>query len=300
MLNHVNWGTRARRGVACTALLLVEACGGQSGSDTSPEASGRQIIDATVTQGDADLGLDGGTGDSAPLGYLTDGACGPSTCPNGCCNGGSFCVFPAPSTPGFCGGHGGSCVPCASGGYAPDAACSPANCPAGCCNGSGFCVDPPTDQQCGTQGGSCFTCPDGGTCLTGTGCSWPVVGACGPSNCSGCCDQSRTPEGGSDFCLSGTFSLVCGYAGSPCTVCGFNEQCRPLGFDGGGYCQENTTCDPSSCTGCCVGDICAQGNQNEACGYGGVACVPCGPEGSCYGGKCATGGPLVVQDAASE
>jgi hypothetical protein len=35
-------------------------------------------------------------------------------------------------------------------------------------------------------------------------------------------------------------------------------------------------CDPMRCaTGCCYGDICAQGTQDIACGIKGVACVDC-------------------------
>ncbi len=237
--------------------------------------------------------LDGGLSDSAPLGYVTDGSCGPTTCPHGCCNGDSLCVSPMPPT--YCGGHGNQCVTCVGGGYFPEAACSPANCPAGCCNGNGFCVDPPTAQQCGVQGSVCSACPPGGDCLGGYTCIWPVSN-CGPSNCSGCCNTLPSGQG---QCIMGTFALLCGHGGGDCKACGPKEQCRAFGFDGGGYCQANTTCDPSSCTGCCVGDLCAQGTQGQACGYGGVACVNCGCMGSCYNGSCTFGGPL-VQDAACD
>jgi hypothetical protein len=46
------------------------------------------------------------------------------------------------------------------------------------------------------------------------------------------------------------------------------------------------TCDPSNCTGCCIEQICAQGNQAIACGMGGGACAVCSSFQSCTGGVC--------------
>jgi hypothetical protein len=47
----------------------------------------------------------------------------------------------------------------------------------------------------------------------------------------------------------------------------------PIG-DGGGSIEPE--CDPTRCsTGCCYGNICAQGTQNIACGSNGFACSDC-------------------------
>jgi hypothetical protein len=274
-----------------SAILALAGCGGSTlEAPSDAAAASRGGSDGTL-----DSMFDGGLDDVAPTGYDTDASCGPTNCPFGCCSGDTFCVFP-PSPPTYCGGHGSQCVPCAGGGYYPDAACSPANCAAGCCNGLGLCVEPPTDQQCGVHGVSCFECPNGGACLGGLMCVYPVSN-CGPSNCSGCCNN--LPNNGGE-CIDGTHGPLCGSGGGSCTACMPDEQCRPIGFDGGGYCQANTMCDPSNCTGCCVNDICAQGTQNQACGYGGVACATCGSGSSCYNGSCTVGGPFAMQDAGTD
>jgi hypothetical protein len=266
-------------------LMAATNCGG---STTAARNDGGAPVD---DGGDIDVTV-ATTRDAAPVDapvnfFAIDGPCSPSTCPNGCCNG-DTCVVPAPSSPGFCGGHGNACIPCMDGGYVPDAECSPANCPTGCCNASGFCVDPPTDEQCGTQGDNCGVCPNGGSCVAGALCQWPVA-SCGV--CTGCCQT--LPDGGAQ-CMTGTFALLCGNGGAFCTPCGPYEQCRAIGFDGGGYCQANSTCDPTNCPGCCVGDICAEGTQNQACGFGGISCAVCGSGGSCYNGRCAFGGPRLM------
>jgi hypothetical protein len=67
-------------------------------------------------------------------------------------------------------------------------------------------------------------------------------------------------------------------------------------------------CLPSTCDGCCDGDVCSSGNVDDACGQGGAECfscvtvgaecvdrecvAPCGPEtcaGCCAGGVCLDG-----------
>jgi hypothetical protein len=74
---------------------------------------------------------------------------------------------------------------------------------------------------------------------------------------------------GDTSCFPGTDPITCGFGGSPCT-------------------------------GCCVGNICAQGNQSNACGIGGAACQDCATD-VCIDGHCVcglpTGGPC---DAGSD
>ena len=165
-------------------------------------------------------------------------------------------------------------------GYFPDARCSPGNCPNGCCNSEGFCVDPPTNEFCGGHGEVCFSC-GAGQCEVES-CS-TMVNNCGPSNCGGCC----VGTGMTSLCISGTFSIMCGAGGTECTACAPGEACRAVGFDAGGYCQANSGgCTPDNCTGCCVGDVCAQGDQSVACGFGGEACNTCPNGWACGAGVC--------------
>lgn len=46
------------------------------------------------------------------------------------------------------------------------------------------------------------------------------------------------------------------------------------------------SCDPSSCDGCCQGDTCVAGSQDNACGSGGEACQTCSDGSSCEDGTC--------------
>jgi hypothetical protein len=176
-------------------------------------------------------------------------------------------------------------------GYFPDATCGPGNCPNGCCNPEGFCVDPPTNEFCGNQGETCFSCGAGQCQGQGAGAScFTTVDNCGPANCGGCC----VGTGPTSTCISGTFSQMCGTGGSECTICAPGSDCRPVGFDAGGHCQANSTgCGPDNCTGCCLGKVCAEGNQTVACGWGGQACKTCpSPGWDCGGGFCICVAPM--------
>jgi hypothetical protein len=168
--------------------------------------------------------------------------------------------------------------------------CSPQNCPNGCCNGAGQCIDPPTSQECGWFGDVCTSC-GAATCNGKAGC-YSAQFTCNQSNCGGCCIGMTSPtDAAAAMCVPGTTPLGCGFGGAECTACGTGAWCRPLGFDAGGFCQANDTCDPSNCTGCCVGNVCAQGNQANACGVSGAACIDCGSDYSCWQGICVCGGP---------
>lgn len=164
--------------------------------------------------------------------------------------------------------------------------CGPSNCPFGCCNGFGECVLP-TNDACGWSGSACQQCPSNTSCEAVFGCS-TTLQTCGPSNCAGCCNFSNPI-----LCLPGTATFRCGFGGATCMGCPAGQQCRPLLYDAGGVCVPNDTCDPATCTGCCIGNLCAQGNQSNACGIGGVACQDCGAD-LCDNGRCTCGGPTGV------
>ncbi len=47
------------------------------------------------------------------------------------------------------------------------------------------------------------------------------------------------------------------------------------------------SCGPSSCSGCCLGDVCDPGNPVAACGTAGQGCFACAAGESCVAGVCA-------------
>lgn len=168
--------------------------------------------------------------------------------------------------------------------------CGPANCPQGCCDGFGQCIDQPTHEACGWSGSACQQCPANATCEP-VGCV-VLVPTCSPSNCGGCCIPMVGTTGMAG-CLPGTDPTFCGFGGAGCTVCQGGQTCRAFDYDAGGFCQANDTCGPSTCTGCCVGNVCLQGNQGNACGIGGVACLDCASD-MCVTGGCVCGVPLGI------
>jgi hypothetical protein len=176
------------------------------------------------------------------------------------------------------------------GSFFPDALCGAATCHNGCCTDLGECIDPPTSAACGGLGEPCRVC-DAGPCGGTAGCV-AVQETCGPANCGGCCVGNQSfGDAAQTQCMPGTDGVFCGFAGSGCTTCGPGQTCRAFGFDAGGFCETNNACDPNSCTGCCIGNICAQGSQAIACGVGGVSCKACGDGGICTNGNCECGGP---------
>ena len=186
------------------------------------------------------------------------------------------------------------------------------NCPGAqsvCENGQCVCVPKCQGKQCGDDGcgGSCGTCPTGETCQAQSG-QCITVPTCTPQTCpKGCCD-----EGG--VCQPGNTKQACGTGAVTCTVCGPNQTCSPQT----GTCRDNPPCSPQNCpngccdasgtcrrnqqgchgggspccAGCCGDDgsgtvTCQSGDNIEACGANGAACVECDPfQGHCANGRC--------------
>lgn len=102
-----------------------------------------------------------------------------------------------------------------------------------------------------------------------------AAASCNPIICSGCCDGS--------MCRSGVEAGACGAGGGLCAACGADQVCR------GGGCiplAELASCGPSNCGGCCVGDQCKTGIEQQACGTGGGSCAACGIGRLCRAGAC--------------
>jgi hypothetical protein len=101
-------------------------------------------------------------------------------------------------------------------------------------------------------------------------------GACGPSNCQGCCDSNGA-------CINATTSVstaaTCGLGGAACVACGADERCA------NGQCASEP-CGPDNCTGCCQNNQCIETTGDAACGSGGTVCVTCSSDEQCVAGAC--------------
>jgi hypothetical protein len=183
----------------------------------------------------------------------------------------------------------------ASSSAAPDAAapppgpCSVFTCLGGCCLPDGTCFRAtlssdgtfPTDIPCGGTGEACITCPAGDSCIA-EACEHDVAPTCSPSTCGGCCEG----PGASDQCWEGTDDNFCGSGGNTCQRCTPDSNGGHCVADstGGGHCEDVGLCNATNCAGCCLGNVCAEGSQNVACGERGVACQDCTPDaGTCLG-----------------
>ena len=164
--------------------------------------------------------------------------------------------------------------------WSSDAArCNAYNCQ-GCCSADGTCVFDDDDNACGRYGEPCQVCPPGYTCMGE--CTHPQLD-CDPSNCAGCC----VPPLG---CLLPT-DHSCGNGGEQCVDC-WPGYCA-LDGHGGGTCSVPITCRPATCDGCCQGNTCLTGYDNNACGAGGQTCGACSGTSQCVptastGGRCAS------------
>jgi hypothetical protein len=140
----------------------------------------------------------------------------------------------------------------------------------------------------------------GGTCPANpfvcTGKCGDVLDACGSHPCGACPLGQTCGAGGPNACGVGTCTPNC--AGK---ACGAFDGCS-AGCDGacagGLHCTKSgCMCDPSSCSGCCQGDIlgaCLPGNVNDKCGNQGAQCAACVPERPCSASGVCTKTPTLV------
>ncbi|MBV9947805.1 MAG: hypothetical protein JOZ69_13200 [Myxococcales bacterium] len=165
-----------------------------------------------------------------------NGACGPNTCPFGCCDFSGQCIPRGAVDPNNCGIGGGACIACASnttcqGGACVRAqpGCGPANCSDGCCLDSNTCSSGASPVACGVGGGSCAACDlaHGQTCNADAGCGVPPPPLCG-AGCAGCCSGDFLFD---QICAVGTQDIACGAGGVRCQNCtGLGARCAPGGF----------------------------------------------------------------------
>lgn len=98
------------------------------------------------------------------------------------------------------------------------------------------------------------------------GCDLPPP--CSPETCSGCC------MGG--VCQTGNTKSGCGRGGDECKQCGTGFICAS-----DQQCTAQSSCDTSSCPGCCFNGTCVITPTTNACGLNGDLCKQCGQNTVC-------------------
>lgn len=204
-------------------------------------------------------------------------ACGPLTCPNGCCNG-NTCV---PGQAGdMCGRAGSACEACPGSEACVDGACGGClqTCTTGCCTGA-TCA-PRGIDTCGASGSACSTCgmgadtcTAGGQCECGNGPPCAVGQRCTGGSCvcdatscaGGCCTATGaclrpSQQSGAQCGLNG---VACGGCDAPpaatCSSTSERTAYRAPGACGSGVCQYGSqafTCAFGCTDGSCVNDLC--------------------------------------------
>jgi hypothetical protein len=254
--------------VCCLVAVIATGCGRSN------------LDDALFRDGGADGSLDASqdSGDA--------GACGPDTCPTGCCDDKGVCR--AGSDLSACGNFGKACMDCPTQGFdlcdvrahscgRTVVSCNPKTCPDGCCE-NGVCLNGADVNECGRGGTACQHCA-----ATGLSCD-PIArkcggAGCGVGTCPGCCVA--------DVCVSGADGTACGRGGTQCQNCvGQGTVCQPTPPNGG-VCEGVPNCGPQNCKGCCLGNLCLGGVDQTACGLAGQQCQNC----SASGGTCQPAGP---------
>jgi hypothetical protein len=113
---------------------------------------------------------------------------------------------------------------------------------------------------------ACGSEETGTTCLSNTEC--PAGTYCSPTG--KCTYECKTDTD----CSGGT-----------CNILG---KCVTTQVDSGPPKQDGAPnkCGPSTCAGCCVGDVCQTGTTTSACGKGGANCTACTGSAVCTNGAC--------------
>lgn len=256
-------------------LSLVFGGCGRSGLDEA--LVGIEPLDASIAN---EAGPDGGPS-----------ACGPATCPSGCCDASGACRVGTDRQ--SCGSAGGACADCIGTGFdfcdsgtrscgKSVLACNAETCSSGCCtagtDGQLVCVAGTARGACGKSGEACRNCGDVGQACDATQ-RVCVATACSAATCpTGCC--------AGDTCVTAQQNNACGSRGEACVNCA--QTGRTCASTAGGFaCVGQPACDANNCRGCCVGATCVGGGDNTACGSAGTACLNC----EAIGQRCAlTGG----------
>lgn len=175
-----------------------------------------------------------------------------------------------------CGGGGTMCQVCPTGARCENGECvaprncRPDTCIGGCCDENDECVQGTSNASCGSGGAACESCLDGAMCVDQ---QCETRAACGPDNCSGCCDAAGV-------CISSGALTACGIGGAAC------QDCTAIN---GATCTDGSCVSPTcgqTCNGCCDGDTCIATASNAQCGASGNACMACPDDQTCTNGAC--------------
>jgi hypothetical protein len=109
--------------------------------------------------------------------------------------------------------------------------------------------------------------------------------SCNGSTCSsGCCDSNGV-------CQPGAVTNACGTSGHACRDCAATsfQSCDAATH----ACTTSVIqCNAATCSGCCTGGVCFNGNDPNVCGSGGHACIQCSsPDQTCTGQQCVSVAP---------
>jgi hypothetical protein len=246
-------------------MAVVGTCeGGSTPTDVISQE------DATVDPGE-DTTVDPGDDTSVdPKDTVGPGKC-EDNC-NGCCDNGS--CMPG-NTDEACGVGGTACLACGAENYCGASGCEPiptedcgSTCD-GCCS-ENLCLPGTTNGNCGIGGEECIPCPMGFACQAGA-CEEEAQQECWEF-CPGCCMNGS--------CWSGDKNYACGLNGVECMTCGDGELCIDLVCE----VQQIDECW-ATCDGCCIGESCMLGDENDACGLGGEECFMCPAGSECMPGE---------------
>ena len=171
-------------------------------------------------------------------------------------------------------------------------ACDASTCSAGCC-ANGICLAGTAVNACGKGGSACNTCSTGQSCTAGScGSTFTGGGQGGGSGGGGgtmvTCMMSQCKK--DNMCFPGTAADSCGTGGTACAVCTASQECKGNAcvakvVDSGTPVVDSGTpitdagmnnCSPTTCpAGCCLNNMCQNGDQNSACGTSGIMCAVC-------------------------
>ena len=180
-------------------------------------------------------------------------ACGPDTCPEGCCSAAGQCVSGGDRN--ACGTGGQACADCGAGACVSTFSMgqftnSCGACGAACAQNPGACMS----DGCGS------VCP-GGTCMGGALCTvdgsghatcQQNQGFCDPFSCDGCCDYSM---GFGGTCVPGNLPTKCGSNAIGCVDCiAMGETC------------DTTTHKCAGCTGATCASAPGKCGYSDGCG----------------------------------
>lgn len=200
---------------------------------------------------------------------------GPGKCEdncNGCCVDGK--CMPG-NTKEACGVSGEACVACGNDQFCGDSGCETipteecATTCDGCCMDN-VCQPGTKNNACGVGGEECIPCTQGFTCKAGV-CEEEMQQDC-EDFCAGCCLN--------DSCWAGDKNYACGSAGMECVSCSDGELCINSNCE----VQQIDECW-ATCDGCCVGESCMPGTEDDMCGLGGEECYLCPGGSQCMPGE---------------